>query len=165
MNSNIFLSLGSNLGDRLDHLSKATDAIRLLGSVSKISSVYQTAPVGFKEQDDFMNLALQIECEFNVFEFHQKLLEIEKHLGRVRIIKNGPRIIDIDIIFFGDRVMRTDSLTLPHPRYMERNFVLAPLAEIAPEYICPWQKKSVQILYQNSPDTHAVRRLSLSLTQ
>jgi len=163
MTDNIFLSLGSNIGDRLENLSQAVVRIQRLGRIDRISSVFETKPVGLDAQADFLNLALNMASRLSVEELHGELLSIEKALGRVRSAKNGPRIIDIDIIFFNQQVIESDALTIPHPQYIQRNFVLAPLAEIAPNYVCPWQKKSVKVLYENCQDTHFIQQLSLTL--
>lgn len=153
----VYLSLGSNIGDRKNFLDRA---LAKTGGVKIVSPLYETAPVGNETQYDFLNCAALIETEDEPEPLHQRLLSIEKQLGRERRTVWGPRTIDIDIIFFDDRIINSESLIIPHPRYAERNFVLAPLADIAPDFQCPVHKKTIRELLRRSPDTHAVKKLS-----
>ncbi len=127
-----FLSLGSNLGDRLRNLKKA---VTLLSShpdirILCVSSIYETDPVGPVKQDDFLNLVCRIETELSPLELLHYLQTIEQILHRERTIRLGPRTIDLDILTYDDLVMLTDELTIPHPRMNERAFVQIPLREI-----------------------------------
>lgn len=133
------LSLGSNLGDRYGTLDKA---IRRLDShpgisVSKVAAYLETAPVGYLEQGKFINSAVSIETSLSPVELLETVLQIEADLGRKREVRFGPRTLDIDILLYGDLVISSEALTIPHPRLREREFVLVPLAEIAPEKRIP----------------------------
>ncbi|ULG74105.1 2-amino-4-hydroxy-6-hydroxymethyldihydropteridine diphosphokinase [Macrococcus brunensis] len=144
--STIYLSLGSNIGDRRQQL---TDAVRLLGEqaqVKKVSSVYETAPVGGVEQDDFYNICVELESEQAPEEILAMCQAIESQLNRVRIVHWGPRTIDLDILMIDDYIIETEDLKVPHPYMLERSFVLIPLAEIAPEAIHPKAKKMIKEL-------------------
>jgi 2-amino-4-hydroxy-6-hydroxymethyldihydropteridine diphosphokinase len=127
-----YLGIGTNIGDRMQNLQDSLDALNLLPmtTVTDVSNVYETDPVGYDNQDDFLNIVAEVETELNADNLLGAALGIESGLGRVRIIKNGPRIIDIDLLLFGDEVRNTKSLILPHPRMMERNFVLKPLLDL-----------------------------------
>lgn len=128
-----YLGLGTNLGDREANLRAAIRQLRAAGSISAISSVYRTEPVGYRDQPDFWNLVLELETDVGPEELLREAHRIEEALGRVRTFRNAPRPIDIDLLFYDDLVLESPHLTLPHPRAMERGFVLYPLAEIAPQ--------------------------------
>ncbi|RDX01099.1 2-amino-4-hydroxy-6-hydroxymethyldihydropteridine diphosphokinase [Listeria kieliensis] len=128
-----YLSLGTNMGDRLQNL---TDAVQMLAassgiSVIKVSSVYQTDPVGYEDQDIFFNIAVEVATSLSPDELLERCLAIELELGRVRLFKWGPRLIDIDVLLYEDVVMDTEKLKIPHPYMKERAFVMIPLREIA----------------------------------
>ncbi len=127
-----YLGIGTNIGDRMQNLQDALDSLNLLPMTSVIdtSNVYETDPVGYDNQDDFLNIVVEVETELNADNLLGACLGIESGLGRVRIIKNGPRIIDIDLLLYGDETKDTKTLILPHPRMMERNFVLKPLLDL-----------------------------------
>ena len=131
----VFLSLGSNMGDRFYNLQTAISEIEGLRATTilKISSIYETLPIGYKEQDDFYNIAVKLETKLPPKELLFAVLEIEKEMGRVRTIINGPRIIDIDILLYENKTSNEPILILPHKRMMERAFVLVPLSEICDE--------------------------------
>ncbi|MBD8034821.1 MULTISPECIES: 2-amino-4-hydroxy-6-hydroxymethyldihydropteridine diphosphokinase [Solibacillus] len=127
-----FLSIGTNIGEREQNLQ---DAIKLLLSnkeitVTAISSIYETAAVGFTEQADFLNIAVAVETSLNAFELLTQCQKIENDLGRVREFRWGPRIIDLDILLYNNEKYETENLIVPHPRMFERAFVLVPLEEI-----------------------------------
>lgn len=129
----VYLGLGSNMGDREASLRTALDQLsapdlRLL----RVSSFYETEPIGFREQPWFLNLAAEFETDLLPEELLQRMQKVEMDMGRTRTIVNGPRTIDIDILLHGDLVMKTEGLEIPHPRYRERRFTLAPLAELNP---------------------------------
>ena len=132
-----YLSLGANLGDRLDQLRQALDRIRSCGSVEKISRCYETKPVGYLDQPDFLNLACLLITELTPPELLKKLKLFEEQMGRQPSFRNAPRPIDIDILLFDDLIIDSPDLAIPHPRMSERAFVLVPLADIAPEAIHP----------------------------
>ncbi len=127
-----YLGIGTNIGERMQNLQYSLDALNLLPltAVTDVSNVYETAPVGYDNQDDFLNIVVEIETELNADNLLGACLGIEAGLGRVRTIKNGPRIIDIDLLLYGDERKDTKTLILPHPRMMERNFVLKPLLDL-----------------------------------
>ena len=133
------IALGSNLesawGDRAATLDEAVRRVGLLGHVARVSTFYETAPVGYLDQPEFLNGALLLDTELTPQILLHALLEIEKAMGRDRsnAVAKGPRVIDLDLILFGDVVLHTVELTLPHPAMTERRFVLEPLAEIAPD--------------------------------
>jgi len=143
---NVYIGIGSNLGDRLANIDKALSLLSSKCKIIKKSSIHETEPVGYKEQGKFLNGVVSVETELKADELMEFLLDIEKKLGRIREIKNGPRIIDLDILFYGDEVIDSDKLIVPHPKLHERLFVLEPLNEIAPEFIHPVLKKSVKEL-------------------
>jgi 2-amino-4-hydroxy-6-hydroxymethyldihydropteridine diphosphokinase len=134
-----FIGLGSNMGDRAAHLGAARCA--LAGSegidITGASSIYETEPVGYTEQGWFLNQVVGIATGLDPFDLLRVLLEIEQKLGRQRSIRWGPRVIDLDLLLYGDAVLNSPELTVPHPRLYERGFVLAPLSEIAPQHVHP----------------------------
>jgi 2-amino-4-hydroxy-6-hydroxymethyldihydropteridine diphosphokinase len=125
------VALGSNVGDREGNLLEAVRRVGDLGVVRAVSSFYDTAPVGYLDQPRFLNGALLLETSLAPVELLHGLLGVELAMGRVRVVDKGPRVIDLDLLLFGDCVMSTEELTLPHPAMAERRFVLEPLAEIA----------------------------------
>ena len=129
----------SAIGDREANLREAVERVRALGEVRAVSSFYDTAPVGYVEQPRFLNGALLLETELEPLELMRELLAVERAMGRVRegAVAKGPRVIDLDLLLYGQVVMETEELTLPHPAMEERRFVLEPLAEIAPEMVHP----------------------------
>ena len=156
-----FLLTGGNLGDRLQNLSQAAKLVELsCGKIIRASSIYKTAAWGFADQPDFYNQALQLETHLSPEKLMQKLLEIEKEMGRKRSVKMGPRIIDIDILLVDDFIINSKPLIIPHPRLAERRFALLPLAEIASEFVHPIYKKTIQQLLNECKDTLAVHKIS-----
>jgi 2-amino-4-hydroxy-6-hydroxymethyldihydropteridine diphosphokinase len=137
------VALGSNLkswfGDREANLLEAVECIRALGEVKAVSSFYDTEPVGYQSQPRFLNAALLLETELGPLELMRKLLAAERAMGRERVgvVAKGPRVIDLDLLLYGQVVMTTEELVLPHPAMQERRFVLEPLAEIAPAIVHP----------------------------
>ena len=127
-----YLGIGTNIGDRMKNLQDSIDSLNLLPmtTVTDVSNVYETDPVGYDDQDDFHNIVVEVETELNPDNLLGACLGIEAGLGRVRIIKNGPRIIDVDLLLYGNETSNTKTLILPHPRMMERNFVLKPLLDL-----------------------------------
>lgn len=131
----IFLSFGSNLGDKTANIDTALGLLHLHGvGVVRVSSYYGTAPWGYTQQDDFVNAVAEVKFGGTPQELLDIALRIEHKMGRVRIQKWGPRIIDIDIVDFHRQHVHTDSLNLPHPYYHERDFVLLPLRELEPDW-------------------------------
>jgi len=153
-NNKVFLGLSSNIGKNAENLKTALSEIEDFAKVEKISSFYKTPPYGYKDQDDFLNIATKISTELTAIELIVKLQEIEHKMGRVREIKNGPRVIDIDILLYNNEIIKHPSLKVPHPEMHKRNFVLAPLAEIAAETKHPILNKTIQTLQKElkNPD-------------
>lgn len=156
-----FIGLGSNMGDKLANLKKA---VLELGKVSgnkvlAVSSFYKTEPVGGVEQDWFVNAVAEVETGLTPRELLNKLLYIEKNLGRVRDAKWGPRVIDLDILLFDDLMMDEEGLSIPHPYLHERGFVLVPLAEIAPKVIHPKLKKTMSELMHGIHDNKNIEKI------
>ncbi|MCX2583887.1 2-amino-4-hydroxy-6-hydroxymethyldihydropteridine diphosphokinase [Pedobacter sp. MR22-3] len=156
-----YLLLGGNLGNRQDNLSRAISLIGLeIGEVVSVSSIYETAAWGKENQPAFLNQAVAVKTGFTALEVLQKALHIEQFLGRVRKEKWGERLIDIDLILFGDAVIDIQNLLhVPHPHMQERKFVMAPLAEIAPEVVHPVLGQTVQNIYENITDVLEIRKL------
>jgi 2-amino-4-hydroxy-6-hydroxymethyldihydropteridine diphosphokinase len=152
-----YLLIGGNLGDRFANLSVAQKLIQQkLGIISQASSIYETAAWGYAAQPDFLNQAFCIETSYNAFELMSQILLLEKEMGRARDIPMGPRIIDIDIIYFNNEIINEASLIVPHPKITDRRFVLLPIQEIAPDYLHPILLKSNTILLKECGDSLAV---------
>ena len=164
MTNLVYLSLGSNLGDRESHMREAIRRMQSLGNVKAVSSLYETQPVEFTDQPWFLNCALALETSASPAELMGQLLAIESTMGRQRIQKKGPRTIDLDILLFRDLVVNTPELTIPHPALEKRRFVLAPLAEIAPLAFHPVLIKTIQELLEELPAGQIVKRLKKKLT-
>jgi 2-amino-4-hydroxy-6-hydroxymethyldihydropteridine diphosphokinase len=141
-----YLCLGSNMGDRAENISNAIRMLRKLLRFQRISPRYDTAPVGNTNQPRFLNLVCRVTTGFSPFDLLKFVKDIEKKMGRKPGPSNFPRPIDIDILFYDDLVMDTPELTIPHPRLTERAFVLAPLADIAPELKHPVSGKTIKQL-------------------
>ncbi|WEK18199.1 MAG: 2-amino-4-hydroxy-6-hydroxymethyldihydropteridine diphosphokinase [Candidatus Pedobacter colombiensis] len=157
----VYLLLGSNLGDRNTLINDALGEIeRYIGPVSQKSSIYETAAWGIEDQPVFLNIAVGVKTKLSPLEVLEKALEIESDLGRVRHQKWGSRLIDIDVIFYGNRIVDMgEKLQIPHPQMQHRKFVLEPLAEIAPEYIHPVLKLSVLEILERLSDNLSVSKV------
>ncbi|MEJ5265142.1 MAG: 2-amino-4-hydroxy-6-hydroxymethyldihydropteridine diphosphokinase [Bacteroidales bacterium] len=158
---NVFLSLGSNLGDRNSYLQYACQMIeQRIGVVEHKSSVYESAPWGYVSKNFFYNQVLQIQCNIEALELLSNLQQIEQELGRERYASHYvDRTLDIDILFFGEQVISLPQLTVPHPYITQRRFVLEPFSEIAPFFIHPVLKLTIQQLLEQCEDKSFIRKL------
>ena len=159
MYKTIYLSLGSNLGDRAANLRRAIERLAALGTVEAVSAFYETEPVELTAQPWFLNCAVKFDTERMPRQLIAGILNLEQNMGRQRIQKNGPRIIDIDILLFGTSVIDMPSLTVPHPKLHERRFVLEPLVEIAPDVRHPVFKRTMRQLRDALAPGQTVRRV------
>ena len=155
----VYLSLGSNLGDRSANLHTALTLLGSLGKIVAVSSLYETEPVELTAQPWFVNCAAKLETEKMPKQLMKGILDLEREMGRKRQQKKGPRNIDIDILLFGTSVIDTPGLTVPHPGLHERRFVLEPLTEIAPEARHPVFKRTIRELRDALPPGQAVRKI------
>jgi 2-amino-4-hydroxy-6-hydroxymethyldihydropteridine diphosphokinase len=156
----VYLSLGSNVGDREAQLREAEARLAAAGRVIAASSFYETEPVEFIEQPWFLNGVFALETNQTPHELMAVILRIEEEMGRRRVQKKGPRSIDIDILLFDDMIVDSKDLTIPHPAMHQRRFVLEPLVEIAPERLHPLLKKTIRELLDALPPRQAVRKLN-----
>jgi len=148
----VYLSLGSNIGGREENLRKAIESLAAADvRVLRESPIYETEPVGLADQRWFLNMVAETETALFPLQLLTRCATIERDLGRVRTIENGPRTIDIDILLFGKAVMRTARLVIPHPRMHERRFVLVPLADLAPELRHPVTHRTVRQMLDAAP--------------
>ena len=158
----VYLQLGSNLGERAKFISDAVKKIsESIGKVSTISQVYESTPWRVDGQANYLNQIIEVKTIFSAQDILAAILKIEKDLGRVRIEKWGERLIDIDIIFFNNDIIETAELCIPHRHMHERNFVLVPLHEIAPDFLHPKYQKTVAQLYNQSRDSEKVVEYAL----
>ena len=144
MKKTVYLSLGSNVGDRQANLEQAISELATIGTVVKRSSLYETEPMEITDQPWFLNCAVELETELMPKQFIAAVLDVERSIGRKRTKKKGPRSIDIDVILFGKSIVEMKGLTVPHPAMHLRRFVLEPMVEIAPEVRHPVFKRSMR---------------------
>ncbi|NQW77938.1 MAG: 2-amino-4-hydroxy-6-hydroxymethyldihydropteridine diphosphokinase [Chitinophagaceae bacterium] len=159
--NNVYLLIGGNMGDRMANLAAARDSINIeCGRIISASSIYETEAWGYKEQNAFLNQALVIQTSLQANALMDAILKIEIALGRKREIPLGPRIIDIDIIYYNDEIINSSTLTIPHPSMAQRKFVLMPLTEIAPNYRHPILLKTNEVLLKECGDSSVVYKKS-----
>jgi 2-amino-4-hydroxy-6-hydroxymethyldihydropteridine diphosphokinase len=159
MSKLVYLSLGANVGDRAGYIREAITRLEVEGRVVAVSSFYETEPVEFTDQPWFLNCAVSLETTKTPAQLMAALLKIEQEMGRRRTQDKGPRTIDIDILLFGDTIVDSPGLTIPHPAMHQRRFVLEPLAEIAPEVRHPVLTKSIRELLAALSPGQVVRRV------
>jgi 2-amino-4-hydroxy-6-hydroxymethyldihydropteridine diphosphokinase len=162
MASIAYIGIGSNLGDKVLQCQRAVQEIlkidrhRLLAQ----SSLYKSLPLGYTDQDWFVNGVIEIETDLEPLPLLQELKSIEERFGRRQTFRWGPRVIDLDILFYGERKVREALLEIPHPRLHERQFVLIPLAEIAPDFVHPVLGKTIRELLENFSHDQGVEKIS-----
>ncbi|MCB8943111.1 MAG: 2-amino-4-hydroxy-6-hydroxymethyldihydropteridine diphosphokinase [Ardenticatenaceae bacterium] len=149
----LFLSLGTNIGQRHVNLRRAVHALADLMTITAISPIYQTAPWGLEAQPDFLNICLAASTPLEPVPLLQAIKTVENQLGRQPTVRWGPRLIDIDILFYNSQILTTDQLTIPHPHLTERAFVLAPLADIAPQFVHPQNGRTIHQLLAHIDQT------------
>lgn len=156
-----YLLIGGNLGDRIENLASARSLVEnKVGKIARASSIYETAAWGITEQPNFLNQVLLVETKLSAEKALQRILAIENKMGRIRTQKNASRIIDIDILFFNNEIIKQEDLTIPHPEIQNRKFALVPMNEIAPGMVHPIFKKSIKNLLSTSKDKLEVKLLS-----
>ena len=153
----VYLQLGSNIGDRLDNLDQSIKIItERIGNVLEKSSVYESTPWGVENQRNFLNQVIFVKSNFDPYTILDLVLQIEKDMGRIRIEKWGERIIDIDILFIDDLIIESENLCIPHEFIAKRKFVLQPMCEIAPGFIHPKLNKTISQLLEECIDEEIV---------
>ncbi|MGO4890163.1 2-amino-4-hydroxy-6-hydroxymethyldihydropteridine diphosphokinase [Anaerobacillus sp. MEB173] len=165
MMNTAYLGLGSNLGDRCQLLYQALEKLDADVNVTivKVSSIYETDPVGFEDQDQFLNMAVEIQTNYSPRELLQKTQKIENELGRIRHIHWGPRTLDLDILVYNQENIVMDDLIIPHPRIIERAFVVIPLMELNPNLYLPKFNKTIDVIYEqllNKEGVHVWKKRS-----
>jgi 2-amino-4-hydroxy-6-hydroxymethyldihydropteridine diphosphokinase len=160
----VYLGLGTNLGDRFANLRAAVAALGEVARVEALSRVYETAPLYVTDQPAFLNMAARAETDLEPHALLARLKSIEEHLGRVASRRYGPRLIDLDILFYGGETVVSDTLEIPHPRLAERRFALAPLADIAAELRHPTLGSTIAALLDALPEADDIRIVAAGLT-
>jgi len=160
MGKSIFLSVGTNKGDKISNCKLAIKKIALISDIIKVSSLYKTESWGFSA-DFFLNLVIEIKTNFSPLNLLNELIKIENQMGRFRVTKNTKtnyesRVIDIDILFFGNQIINLEELVIPHPKLNDRNFILIPLCELCPSFICPISNKKIEDILKKCKDNSSV---------
>ena len=154
----VFLQLGSNIGCREDYMQKAIANIqKCIGKICVFSNIYESTPWRVNGQNNYLNQVIKLESNMSASSILHEVLEIEKRMGRIRLERWGERIIDIDILFYNDDIIETESLCIPHKHIQDRLFVLKPLLEIAPDFIHPIYKLSIKDLFIQCLDLESVQ--------
>lgn len=155
-----YLLIGGNVGDKLNNLTTAIQTINQdCGTIQKVSSIYETAAWGFTNQPHFLNQVIVLKTTLQPEDLMQKLLQIEEKMGRKRLIKMGPRVIDLDILLIDDLIFNSTNLQLPHPQLPNRRFALLPLNEVANDIVHPVEKKTITQLLQDCKDNLDVQKI------
>ena len=155
----VYLALGTNIGDREQNLREAARFLKQAGvRATRLSSLYETEPVDYLDQPWFLNAVLEAESDLPPAQLLVALRKIEERMGSKKPFAKGPRLIDLDILLYGDETIDIPDLQVPHPRMLQRNFVLVPLAEIAPNLRHPSWRRTVQEFLSNTPDHSLVRK-------
>jgi 2-amino-4-hydroxy-6-hydroxymethyldihydropteridine diphosphokinase len=147
----VYLGLGSNMGDKAAQITQALEHLTKAFSVRRVSPFYLTEPVGLKDQDWFLNCVVEIETEKDPEKLLSALQSIEKKMGKIKTKVNGPRTIDIDILFYDGQVVNRKNMVIPHPRLHTRLFVLQPMMDLNPDLVHPVLKKTIRELYEQQP--------------
>ena len=161
----VFIGIGSNMGDKRQYIASAMESMKEKCNILKISPLYETEPVGYKSQQWFLNCAAKIQTKLSPHDILEFLAAIEKKLGRVRTINNGPRTIDLVILFYDDEIINTQDLQIPHPRAHERLFVLMPLNDIEPNLMHPVLRKRIFELTESLKSPEEVRKSKIHLSK
>jgi 2-amino-4-hydroxy-6-hydroxymethyldihydropteridine diphosphokinase len=162
LNNRVFLLLGTNVGDRFRNLLVAKDLLEITaGKIINASSIYETAAWGKTDQSSFLNEVIEVSTVQSPFELLSTILEIEQKMGRLREMKWGPRIIDVDLLLYEEVIIKSENLIVPHPELHKRRFTLVPLAEIAPDLIHPVLQKKFSELLSQCEDKLPVKKVSL----
>jgi 2-amino-4-hydroxy-6-hydroxymethyldihydropteridine diphosphokinase len=156
MPTTAYIGLGSNMGDRTGACRRALELLNRAGRITAVSSLYCTEPVGYREQEEFINAVAEVETGLSPHDLLTVCQAIENELGRVRLVRWGPRAVDLDILLYGNTVIKMPDLLIPHPQLSLRGFVLIPLCEIAPHVVHPVLKKTIAHLLHVLKDTHRV---------
>lgn len=156
--SAVFIGIGANIGPVRENFAKALKNIEKCGRVVSVSSLYESDPVGPQDQPKFTNAVVKVKTELSPFELLDCLKAIEREMGRKKTKRWGPRVIDLDIIFYGNLVISTDSLVIPHPRAHERRFVLEPLLEIEPDAWHPAKNMAVRDIHSGLGDSQGISK-------
>lgn len=159
-----YIGFGSNIDDRISYIEKA---LELLGNsdrceMAKVSSIYESKPYGYKEQNNFLNCVAEISTLLNLQDLLRLTKDIEKQIGRKQREKWGPREVDLDILFYNDLIYSAEKLTIPHKDVINRDFVLIPLCEIAPEFVHPVEKKKICELSKENLEKNIIRKLEFN---
>lgn len=160
LQNTVFLGLGSNIGNKKENLEKALNLLKEKIIIEKISSTYESKPYGFQNQNDFYNIVIKGETSLTPESLLFFCKFVEEAFGRKVIFKNGPRIIDIDILLYNDELINTNDLVIPHPQLHERDFVLIPLLEIEPELKHPSTKKPLHNLVMNLKEKYIISKVT-----
>lgn len=153
-----YIGLGSNVGDRFANLFDALGLLINGSALKKISSVYKTDPQGYRDQPDFLNCVVEADTDMKPHDLLKDVKGIEKLMGRELNFRNGPRLIDLDILLYGDEVVESEDLIVPHPRLQERAFMLVPMCEIAPNLVHPVLHKTMTELLRGVQDGQVVEK-------